>query len=94
MIGHYCNSGAIAPAYSRTRPSKVRVTQGKDPPVRGHHEIAAVIAGWHHPDYRVIEAVRQPRTGRVEPKTGDRTVERGIAKLKTPPSEASSQYPP
>src|SRR5271157_4435771 len=41
---------------------EMRVTEGKDSAVGGHHEVAAIISRRHHAHDRVIEALRLART--------------------------------
>ena len=80
VVGHYRNSCARTAPDPWARPCEERATECKNPTVRGHHEVAAIISRRHHSHNGSVETVRQTRTGRVEAKTGDRTVELGVAK--------------
>src|SRR5271167_799378 len=55
------------------------ITKGEDTPVRGHHEVAPVVMGWHHADDGRVEAVRKARACGMEADSGYRSVELGVS---------------
>ena len=53
-VGHDRDRGTRAAADARARPGEVGVTEGEDPAVGGHHEVAVVVVGGHHADDRGV----------------------------------------
>ena len=78
-VGHDGHRGTGTAADARAGPGKVGVTEGEDATVGGHHEVAVVVDGRHHAHNGRVEAVREARSGGMEPEAGYGPVELGVA---------------
>ena len=83
-VGHNGHRGARTTSDTGARSGEVRVAEGEDPSVGGHHEVAVVVDRGDHAHNGHVEAVREPRTGGMEPEAGYGAVELRVAVAEDP----------